>query len=206
MNDEGLIGNLGSSANVTGPGRFNAGKSSPHGRGIGLGKGGGGPDRGPARADQGVRGKERPKPRICVIDPEEELLLDLESVLHAMGYEVLSLNRVIGASNEIRAFSPDLLIVDIQMPAVSGGKLIEVLRRNLPDMPLLILYSRLQEPDLARLARALRADDFIIKSGNLLSLVNRVKFHLNLLGRQKGMGVAAADHSVLPRLNKGRGQ
>ena len=197
MNNEGMIGNSESAADVTGSGRPGAGKSSSAGRS--------GSGRAAAPADKGARGQSLPRPRICVIDPERELLLDLESVFGAMGYEVLGLGRVIGASNQIRAFAPDLLIVDVMMPTVSGGKLIEVLRLNLSAMPPLILYSRLLAQDLARLAHNLQADDFIVKNGDLLPLVARVKLHLNMR-RPQSPGVSAADDPVRPRLHKGRGQ
>jgi len=87
---------------------------------------------------------------------------------------------VIGASNQIRAFNPDLIVVDVMMPSVSGEQLIRVLRQNLRRLPSLILYSNLDEDDLAEIARTVAADDFVIKNGSYYSLISRIKFHLNL--------------------------
>ncbi len=202
INNGEIIGNSGRAEERAAAGRRRAGKTSPPGRGIS----GNGCGRAAGPADKDVRGGGRPRPRICVIDPDLELAKDLESVFGAMGCDVLALGCVIGASNRIRAFAPDLLIVDTMMPSVSGRRLIEVLRLNLSELPLMILYSSLAERDLAGMARDVKADDFIVKNGDLLPLLNRVKFHLNLLRPRKGPGVAAADDPVRPRLYKGRGQ
>jgi DNA-binding response OmpR family regulator len=123
------------------------------------------------------------KVKVCIIDSETDVLEDLQNLLSAMGCETLCLDCVIGASNKIRWFDPDLLVVDVRMPSLSGEELIVVLRRNLTHLPLLILYSDMEENELANTAKAARADDFVIKNGEFLSIVNRIKFHLNRMKR-----------------------
>ena len=117
--------------------------------------------------------------RVCVLDPEPRVCNDIEKLLQTTGCEVLCISKFIGCSNPIREFDPDLLVVDVMMPSVSGAKLIGVLRKNLPQWPLVILHSDMEETRLARLARETEADDFLVKQKDLLSLLNRVNYHLS---------------------------
>jgi response regulator RpfG family c-di-GMP phosphodiesterase len=134
----------------------------------------------PGRASDDVNGlkNKAKKAKVCIIDSHDEEIERLNGLLTAMDCETLCLDRVIGASNVIRGFEPDLMVVDVKMPSLSGEGLIKVLRRNLIDLPVLIIFSDMDERELARLAKAARADDFVIKDGNFLSIVNRIKFHL----------------------------
>jgi len=115
--------------------------------------------------------------RICVLDSDPDSLNDVTGLLVSMGCEVLGLSSVIGASNRIRRFDPDLIVVDITVPSLSGIQLIEVLRKNLGDLPRLILFSALSEEILADVARKVKAADYLVKNGNYLELVNRVRLH-----------------------------
>lgn len=115
--------------------------------------------------------------KICIIDSDPEQLTNVEKLLEADGCQVLCIDKVIGASNRIRKFCPDLLVVDVDMPAVSGSKLIEVLRENLHKMPKLV-YSDMDYDKLSIMARATKADDYIVKEDNYISLLNRVRYHL----------------------------
>lgn len=118
--------------------------------------------------------------KICIMDSDPEQLSNVEKLLEADGCQVLCIDKVIGVSNRIRKFCPDLLVVDVDMPAVSGSKLIEVLRENLHKMPKLVLYSDMDMDydKLSIMARATKADDYIVKEDNYISLLNRVRFHL----------------------------
>jgi two-component system OmpR family response regulator len=91
---------------------------------------------------------------------------------------------VIGASNRIREFGPDLLVLEVLMPSLAGPKLVEILRRNLDRFPALILFSRLDLVTLSQVARITAADDYIVKDGGYLNLVNRVRYHLETRNEQ----------------------
>jgi len=124
--------------------------------------------------------------KICVIDSDPNRLIDVEKLFKAMGHEVLCLDQVIGASNLIRKFNPDLLVVDVKMPTVSGPKLVQVLRANLPALPPLILYSDMEPEGLSAVARAAKADDYIVKNDDYLPLLSRVQYHLGRAGKNQG--------------------
>lgn len=121
--------------------------------------------------------------RICVLDSDGGYRDDVKKLLEAMDCEVLCLDTFIGASNLIRNFRPDVLVVDNTRLAVSGDQLVRTLRRNLHKLPVMIFYSSPDEIELARTAKTFFADDFIIKNGDFLILVNRIKYHINRMGR-----------------------
>lgn len=65
--------------------------------------------------------------KILIIDDQELVLLSLDKCLTDLGYEVKSSNNVFDAIAQYDAFSPDLVIADINMPVLAEGN-----TRNLP--------------------------------------------------------------------------
>lgn len=112
--------------------------------------------------------------KISILDPEAEVLRDLANIFTLMGFEIQVLGQVIGASNLLREFKPDLLIVDITMPAISGAKLVQTIKQNLVPPPLIILHSALDSHTLARIAGQTGANDYVIKGGDYLNLITCV--------------------------------
>ncbi|MFO8056078.1 MAG: response regulator [bacterium] len=119
--------------------------------------------------------------RVCILDGDHGAGRDLERIVSSMGCEVLCLDRVIGASNRIRSFDPDLLVVDVQMPGLSGPGLLEVLQKNLGTLPVMILHSCLEEDELMELATNAGADDFVPKNGNYVSLLSKIKYYSRIV-------------------------
>lgn len=115
--------------------------------------------------------------RICVLEPDPEQLRSVAAVLRTMGHQILPIDQVIGASNQIRSFHPDLLITEAQTPTLSGPALMQVLRRNLPDMPTLIIYSNFDPDQLAIIARQAGAADFVTKHEGIAVLASKVRYH-----------------------------
>jgi CheY-like chemotaxis protein len=84
-----------------------------------------------------------PNPRrtVLVVDDEPDILRLLQSILAEEGYEVTVAK---GAESAIKAFEsfrsrPDLLLVDVVMPGMSGPMLVERLRQTDPDLKVLFM-------------------------------------------------------------------
>ncbi len=120
--------------------------------------------------------------RICILHPDDGRLDKMARAYTLMGHEVLFVSQLIGASNQLRKFSPDVLVIDVKMPSISGIRLIRVLRRNLVHMPTLILYSDMDEVDLSDLARIAGASDYVTKQEGLSQLESRITYHLGREG------------------------
>lgn len=91
------------------------------------------------------------KATIAVVDDDERLLKSLESMMISFGYEVrahLSGESLLGAGH-VREI--DCLISDVGMPGISGIQLLEQVRLQRPDLPVILITGR-QEKHLSQLA------------------------------------------------------
>jgi PleD family two-component response regulator len=68
--------------------------------------------------------------RILVIDDDEVILATTEAVLGARGYRVTTHRGPFGASAEILRSKPDLVLLDLDMPGLSGHALAALVRGN----------------------------------------------------------------------------
>ena len=109
--------------------------------------------------------------RICVIDDDEEVLEITEKILEIYGYTTLGLSTAIGASNRVNRFKPHVIILDIKMPALDGGKLLDIFRSTLHQTPKVILFSGRHPQELEALAREVSADDFVYKGASLSFII-----------------------------------
>ncbi|QYJ67566.1 glycosyltransferase [Flavobacterium litorale] len=129
--------------------------------------------------------------RILIVDDQELVLLSLEKALTDQGYEVQSAKNVISAIEVVDFFLPDLIIADINMPAVAEGRcvyddvtfdekapgldLIHYLRNVRNDnTPMMILSGNLDEEIIER-GFELGANDYMKKPLSLNEIVIRVK-------------------------------
>lgn len=69
-------------------------------------------------------------PKILVIDDDATHLLLTRELLEAEGYDVQVHETAFGATERIIQQAPDLVLVDVNMPALSGEGLVSVLRRR----------------------------------------------------------------------------
>ncbi|HTB08710.1 MAG TPA: response regulator [Acidimicrobiales bacterium] len=116
--------------------------------------------------------------RGLVIDDDDISRELLASTLREGGFKVFELPSPIGATQLLVREALPLLILDLQMPDMSGDKLARLLRKNhrLHSLAIL-LVSGGDERDLHRIATEVAADGVVLKRNvrdGLLSAVNRV--------------------------------
>jgi two-component system OmpR family response regulator len=90
--------------------------------------------------------------RILVVDDEPEIVHSLSLRLRSEGYQVSTAMDGHGATKTAIAEQPDLIILDIGMPAGNGHVVVERLR-NIPetaDIPVIYLTARTSENDYHR--------------------------------------------------------
>jgi len=107
------------------------------------------------------------KKRVFIIDDDEEILLISQRTLEKAGYIVGASSHAIGVTQSIRKFSPDIVLVDVMMPALKGNKVVDILRKCLDPLPPLLL-----------LAIDSGADDYICKTDGPSALLRKVRSHL----------------------------
>ncbi len=116
-----------------------------------------------------------PMKKILLVDDEESIHLLYREELEEEGYEVHSALSGEEALEKLNIISPDLVILDINMPGMNGIDVLRRLKEINQKLPV-ILSSAYQEfkQDLASWA----SDDYIVKSSNLDELKNAVQRHL----------------------------
>ncbi|MDX1326070.1 MAG: response regulator transcription factor [Arenibacter sp.] len=114
------------------------------------------------------------KKKILVIEDNPMVVKSLEFKLTKEGYEVITALDGRSAIEELKTTSFDLILTDLMLPFVSGSQLIEHIKKNYPNTPIIVLSTATQE-DIITDAFNMGVDDFISKpfSPNELSL--RVK-------------------------------
>jgi len=115
----------------------------------------------------------RTKPVILVVDDEPQILRVMRASLPARGYEVRTAPGGDEALDEIRKEAPDLIVLDLVMPKMSG---LDVCRRvrEFSQVPIIVLSAKGSESDKIA-ALDLGADDYVTKPFSLDELLARVR-------------------------------
>jgi CheY-like chemotaxis protein len=104
------------------------------------------------------------RPRILVVDDDETHLICTKELLEAEGYEVLVHVGAFGATQQVLLNAPDLVLVDVNMPALSGEGLVAVLRGSEKTRRVrILLHSSNDELALWTAARRLAIDGYVPK-------------------------------------------
>lgn len=115
--------------------------------------------------------------KILIIEDEEVLLLTLESKLKKEGYDVITARNGEDGLDLIKKESPDLVLLDIVMPKMTGMEMMEKLKRNESIVaPLIVVISNSGQPVELEELKRLGASDWLIKTNfNPQELVEKVR-------------------------------
>ncbi|MDH3247483.1 MAG: response regulator transcription factor [Acidimicrobiia bacterium] len=118
--------------------------------------------------------------RVLVVDDEPRVREVVVAYLERDGFRVTDVASVEAARAHLDGLEPDLVILDVMLPAESGLDLLADLRRG-GDTPVILLTSRSEETDKI-LGLELGADDYVTKPFSPRELVARVRSVLRRSG------------------------
>lgn len=121
--------------------------------------------------------------KIAVAEDEVYMREELCSILRKADYEAVELTTFEDAAERLAALAPDLVILDLNLPGVSGFQICRDLKQK-TSVPVLVLTSRDQMQDELRALR-LGADEYLTKPCRRERLLARIS---NLLKRFEGRG------------------
>jgi two-component system phosphate regulon response regulator PhoB len=125
---------------------------------------------------------QNPK-RILLVEDEDALANVYVARLQAEGFEVRRVANGEEALAGALSFKPDLVLLDVMMPKVSGFDVLDILR-NTPEtanLKVIMLTALSQESDRER-AESLGVDDYLVKSQVVIAdVVDRIKQHLGMV-------------------------
>lgn len=104
-----------------------------------------------------------PQLRLLVVDDDEAQLRLVQRGLEPLRFEVRTTSSPIGVSNIVRDFLPDVLLIDVNQPALNGGQILSLVRKNTSSKAKLVLYSSADPERLRRIAMEVNADGWISK-------------------------------------------
>lgn len=114
--------------------------------------------------------------KILIIDDEPEIVKIISLRLKANGYEIISGSTGEEALRLTRAHSPDLVILDVMMPAPNGYKVCRMIKDNpdTKDIPVILLTAKTSESDKFWGHEA-GADEYLMKPYNAEELLLSIK-------------------------------
>jgi len=120
---------------------------------------------------------------VLVADDDSDIRELVAFKLGQAGYEVLAVGDGAAALETARAQRPDLAILDLMMPGLSGLDVCAQLRRDegTAAVPVIMLTAKAQEHDVAT-GFAAGADDYVVKPFSPRELVSRVQAVLARVG------------------------
>ncbi len=121
------------------------------------------------------------KAHILVVDDEDSLTDLVSSALRFAGYEVVTESNGIDALRRIKGQTPDLVVLDVNMPEIDGFEVCRRLRRDGVDIPVIFLTARDDIDDLRSGFRQ-GGDDYLTKPFSLEELGLRIEALLRRAG------------------------
>ena len=120
--------------------------------------------------------------RILVVEDDLQMAEIIEWNLSAAGHPVTVVNDGVTALRKFDEENPGVVTIDLNVPEVSGFRLVKLFKRYAPDVPVIVVTAASFEEaeDIAHDG----ADDFLAKPFDPRHLVQKVDYHLERV-RQK---------------------
>jgi len=120
--------------------------------------------------------------RLLLVEDDDALANVYLTRLQTEGFEVRRVDNGEDALAAALSFKPNLVLLDVMMPKVSGFDVLDILR-NTPEtanLKIIMLTALSQESDKER-ADSLGVDDYLVKSQVVIAdVVERIKYHLGI--------------------------
>lgn len=125
---------------------------------------------------------EENKKTILLVEDDDRLASVYETRLQAEGFTTKRVANGEDALAMAIQVKPDLILLDVMMPKVSGFDVLDILRntQETKDVKIIMLTALSQDSDKQR-AQSLGVNDYLIKSQVVIAeVVDRIKFHLGI--------------------------
>jgi DNA-binding response OmpR family regulator len=119
--------------------------------------------------------------KILIVEDEPNMVAGLRDNFEFEGYQVLTAADGVAGLERALSESPDIVILDVMMPRMSGLDVCKQLKAKKPSMPIIMLTARGQEVDKV-VGLELGADDYVTKPFSIRELLARVKAVLRRAG------------------------
>jgi DNA-binding response OmpR family regulator len=112
--------------------------------------------------------------RILIVEDEPNMVAGLRDNFEFEGYDVITAPDGVAGLERALNEAPDIVILDVMMPRMSGLDVCKQLKTKRPSVPIIMLTARGQEVDKV-VGLELGADDYVTKPFSIRELLARVK-------------------------------
>jgi two-component system OmpR family response regulator len=117
--------------------------------------------------------KEMANKKVLVVDDEKKIVDLVTAYLEKDGYRVITAYDGKTALNMARSRAPDIIVLDLMLPEISGWDVCRTLRAE-SNVPIIMLTARDEDTDKI-VGLELGADDYIVKPFNPKELIARIR-------------------------------
>jgi DNA-binding response OmpR family regulator len=114
------------------------------------------------------------KVRILIVEDEPAMVAALRDNFEYDGFDVVTAADGRAGLEQVYATDPDLVLLDVMMPHMSGLEVCKAIRSSRPSLPIIMLTARGQEIDKV-VGLELGADDYVTKPFSVRELIARVR-------------------------------
>ena len=122
--------------------------------------------------------------KILSIDDNKDILYTLEQICKFQGWTSLLADGYEAAREILKTQNPDLILVDYHMPGMDGVSTVRELRKELPQIPIIVLTIEESDEVLKKFMEA-GADDYALKPIKAIDLISRIRVHLQFSERTR---------------------
>jgi two-component system, OmpR family, response regulator len=138
---------------------------------------------------------------VLVVDDSDVVLEIVKKNLETAGYNVITRNKPSGSVAAILRDKPDVVLLDVNMPTLSGDTIAKILGRvSQSAETLVLLHSSLSIDNLRLKSIATRAHGYIQKTDSPTELVRRIEYWLN---RRPPASASRMDAAAAPETTAG---
>lgn len=120
--------------------------------------------------------------KILLVEDDIGLATVYKQRLEAEGFAVMHVPNGEDALSSTLEYHPDLILLDVMMPKISGFDVLDILR-NTPETTnmKIVMLTALSQPKDEERAKSLGVDDYLVKSQVVIAdVVDRIKQHLGV--------------------------
>jgi DNA-binding response OmpR family regulator len=118
--------------------------------------------------------------KVLIVDDEANIVISLEFLVEQAGYEFRVARNGQEALEQVAAFEPDLILLDIMMPNINGFDVCRRVRKNpaWQTIKIIMLTAKGREVEVNK-GLALGADAYIVKPFSTKELMAKIELILN---------------------------
>ncbi len=121
--------------------------------------------------------------KILIVEDEDAIRMGLVDLLEIEGYEIDVAVDGEQAMDKVRAFQPNLVILDLMLPKASGYDVCRFIRKSFPHTFIMMLTAKNEEINKIQ-GLEIGADDYVTKPFSVFELMARIKSMLRRVAQE----------------------